>query len=234
VIDELLKVETPYGDCWHRYNDDGYGEHDDGSPFDGTGTGRAWPLLTGERAHYELARGNKERAEKLLEDMGNFSNEGGMIPEQIWDSEEIPEKELFPGRPSGSAMPLVWAHSEYMKLCRSVHDEDVFDMPLQTQERYIKQKKTVPFDFWRFNRKVSSISGEKKKLRIEAHDAFRLHWSPDGWETVKDTDSKYNRLGMHILDVDITSLKAGSAIKFTFYWPENDRWEGRDFEVKII
>ncbi len=30
-------------------------------PFDGTGIGRAWPLLTGERAHYELAAGRTAR-----------------------------------------------------------------------------------------------------------------------------------------------------------------------------
>ena len=48
VIDALLKVETPSGPTWHRYNDDGYGEHADGTPFDGTGIGRGWPLLTGE------------------------------------------------------------------------------------------------------------------------------------------------------------------------------------------
>ncbi|HYQ80545.1 MAG TPA: glycoside hydrolase family 15 protein, partial [Anaeromyxobacteraceae bacterium] len=40
VIDSLLRVETPAGPCWHRYNGDGYGEHPDGSPFDGTGVGR--------------------------------------------------------------------------------------------------------------------------------------------------------------------------------------------------
>src|SRR5205807_899128 len=60
AIDALLKVDLPQGPCWHRYNDDGYGEHDDGSPFDGTGRGRAWPLLTGERAHYELAAGRRD------------------------------------------------------------------------------------------------------------------------------------------------------------------------------
>jgi glucoamylase len=47
VLDALLKVETPYGPIWHRYNHDGYGEHADGAPFDGTGIGRAWPLLVG-------------------------------------------------------------------------------------------------------------------------------------------------------------------------------------------
>ena len=57
VIDALLRVKLPQGPCWYRYNGDGYGEHKDGSPFDGTGIGRPWPLLAGERAHYELAAG---------------------------------------------------------------------------------------------------------------------------------------------------------------------------------
>src|SRR5207253_3208139 len=57
VIDALLRVKLPQDYCWYRYNDDGYGEHEDGSPFDGTGIGRPWPLLAGERAHYELAAG---------------------------------------------------------------------------------------------------------------------------------------------------------------------------------
>ena len=69
AIDALLKVETPNGPCWKRYNEDGYGEHADGAPFDGTGIGRAWPLLTGERAHYELAAGRRQQAETLLHAM---------------------------------------------------------------------------------------------------------------------------------------------------------------------
>ncbi len=120
VIDALLKVETPSGPSWHRYNDDGYGEHEDGSPFDGTGIGRGWPLLTGERAHYELAAGRVENAKRLLATMESFANEGGLISEQVWDSPDIPERELHFGRPSGSAMPLVWAHAEYLKLRRSL------------------------------------------------------------------------------------------------------------------
>src|SRR6202011_6237887 len=54
VADALLKTETPWGPVCHRYNGDGYGEHDDGRPYDGTGRGRGWSLLTGERSHYEL------------------------------------------------------------------------------------------------------------------------------------------------------------------------------------
>ena len=108
VIDAVLKVDTPKGPCWHRYNHDGYGEHDDGSPFNGSGIGRAWPLLVGERAHYELAAGNIREARRLLGVMEALASDSGLISEQVWDTEPIPDKELFPGRPSGSARPLVW------------------------------------------------------------------------------------------------------------------------------
>ncbi|MEP6684805.1 MAG: glycoside hydrolase family 15 protein, partial [Parafilimonas sp.] len=105
VIDAMLKVETPNGDCWHRYNNDGYGEDKEGNPYDGAGIGRAWPLLTGERAHYEIAAGNMNEAKKLIQAMEAFSN-NSLLSEQIWDTEDIPEKELFFGQHSGSAMPL--------------------------------------------------------------------------------------------------------------------------------
>lgn len=233
AIDALLKTETPYGDLWHRYNRDGYGEHDDGRPFDGTGRGRGWPLLSGERGHYALAAGDKARARELLETMANFANEGGMIPEQVWDAPDIPSLELFFGRPSGSAMPLVWAHSEYLKLCRSLHDGKIFDMPPQTHSRYLEQEKTSAFDFWRFSRKLRAIS-KKKKLRVETHAPCRLHWSTDGWTTVRDTDSRDTGLGMHVVDLSLSRIKAGSTLQFTFFWPESGNWEGRDFSIEIV
>ena len=129
VIDAVLKVETPRGPRWHRYNGDAYGEKADGSPFDGKagGIGRAWPLLTGERAHYELAAGRRDEAIRLLHAMESFAGDGGMIPEQVWDADDIPERGLFRGGPSGSAMPLAWAHAEYLKLRRSLQDGHAFD-----------------------------------------------------------------------------------------------------------
>jgi glucoamylase len=233
AIDSLLKVETPMGELWHRYNHDGYGEHADGSPFNGTGIGRGWPLLTGERAHYELAAGNKERAAKLLGDMGNFSNEGGMIPEQIWDAEDIPEKELFFGKPAGSAMPLVWAHSEYMKICRSMHDGAVFDTPIQTRQRYLVQDKHSTLDFWRFSRKLTTVT-RRKKLRIEALAPFSLHWTKDDWASATDTQSRDTGIGVHLVDIPLSRLKAGSLIRFTFLWTGTGNWEGKDFQIEVV
>src|SRR5204863_296494 len=108
VADALLKLDTPAGPCWHRYNEDGYGEHDDGSAYDGSGRGRAWPLLTGERGHYELCCGRDVLPYLLA--MTRMTSPGGMLPEQVWDAAPIPARGLLPGRPTGSAMPLTLAH----------------------------------------------------------------------------------------------------------------------------
>jgi len=135
VIDALLRVETPRGPAWRRYNGDGYGEHEDGAPFDGTGVGRPWPLLTGERAHFELAAGRSDEATRLAGAFERFADHG-LLPEQVWDGPDVPSKELRAGGPSGSAMPLAWAHAEYLKLRRSLADKRVFDLPRGVHARY--------------------------------------------------------------------------------------------------
>jgi glucoamylase len=232
VIDALLKVETPSGSTWHRYNDDGYGEHKDGSPFDGTGIGRGWPLLTGERAHYELMAGRIENAKQLLSAMEAFANEGGLISEQVWDSPDIPIRELYFGKPSGSAMPLVWAHAEYLKLQRSLHDGRVFDLPPQTVQRYLTEKIVSPRMVWRFNHKIRSLPSGKI-LRIETIAPAVIHWSADNWNTVQDVKTLDVGLGIHIADLSTKVLPEGKQVKFTFYWPDADHWEGADFIVSI-
>jgi glucoamylase len=232
VVDALLKVDLPAGPCWHRYNDDGYGEHEDGRPFDGTGVGRAWPLLTGERAHYELAAGNRVRAEALLAALEGFASDGHLIPEQVWDAADIPERELFHGRPSGSAMPLAWAHAEHVKLLRSLADGRVFDMPPQPKERYQVQHVRPLRSIWRFNNKCRCLPAGRV-LRVELLTMASLHWSVDGWRTVQDTPTKDSGLGIHFADLDTASLKPGNAIVFTLYWPVEDRWEGVDYDISV-
>lgn len=232
VIDALLKVDTPCGPAWHRYNDDGYGEQANGSPFDGTGIGRAWPLLTGERAHYELAAGREDTAWDLLQTMERFANAGGMLPEQVWDAPDIPERELFFGRPSGSAMPLVWAHAEYVKLRRSLREQRVFDMPPETMQRYLIEKIGSSYACWRFNHKIRTMPAGTK-LRVEVLAPALVHWSADNWQTTQDTTTWNTDLGVHVADLPTESLPAGRQIIFTFYWPSADRWEGANFEIRV-
>ena len=232
VIDALLRVGLPQGPCWYRYNGDGYGEHEDGSPFDGTGIGRAWPLLAGERAHYELAAGRRDSAEALLRVM-EYSTEGSrLIPEQVWDAPEIPERELFTGKPSGSACPLVWAHAEYIKLRRSLRDGTIFDQPPQTVQRYVFEKRRCTIFTWRFNNKPRSIPCGKT-LRLDLLSPAMVHWSFDGWQTAQDSNTWDTGLGVHVVDLPTEKLTVGRQIVFTFYWIKENRWHGADFSVTV-
>ena len=232
IIDALLKIETPTGPTWHRYNGDGYGEHEDGTPFDGTGIGRGWPLLTGERAHYELARGQVAGAKGLLATMESFANEGGLISEQVWDSPDIAAHELHFGRPSGSAMPLVWAHAEHLKLRRSLEDGCVFDLPPQTVRRYLTDRTVSPRMIWRFNHKLRSMPSGKM-LRIETLAQVVIHWSADDWHTVQDATTRDTGLGIHTADLEVQKLSGGDRVDFTFQWLDAKRWEGVNFSVRI-
>jgi len=233
AIDALLAVELPQGPCWYRYNGDGYGEHKDGSAFDGTGIGRPWPLLAGERGHYALAARHRDEAEALLTVMENSTvGASRALPEQVWDAADIPALELFRGKPSGSACPLVWAHSEYIKLRRSIRDGKIFDQPPQTVQRYLKEKHVRQFFGWRFNNKTRSIP-RNKTLRLVLLTPARVHWSLDNWKTAQDNDAHDTGLGIFTLDLPTASLPPGSEAVFTFFWPQENRWEGTDYRVKI-
>lgn len=232
VIDAVLKVDTANGPAWHRYNDDGYGEHADGAPFNGTGIGRAWPLLTGERAHYELAAGRPDDAALLLRAMEAFANESGLISEQVWDVADIPRRELVNGCPSGSAMPLVWAHAEYLKLRRSLQDGRIFDLSPQCVARYLERKTASMMVAWRFNHRLRTLPAGKR-LRVEARTAAVVRWSVDEWHTTHDTFTKDSGLGLHAADLSTNELAAGSVIRFTFKWIEAGRWEGKNFAVQV-
>ena len=233
AIDALLAVELPQGPCWYRYNGDGYGEHKDGSPFDGTGIGRPWPLLAGERAHYCLAGGHRDEAEALLTVIQNStSGHGRLLPEQVWDSADIPALELFRGRPTGSACPLVWAHSEYIKLRRSIRDGRVFDQPPQPYQRYVIDKHGRQHWGWRSNNKTRTVP-RNQTLRLNLLSPALVHWSTDGWKTTHDNETRDTGLGLHVLNLPTAQLAAGEQVVFTFYWKQEERWEGKDYMVTV-
>jgi glucoamylase len=233
VIDDVLKVDTPHGPAWHRYNGDGYGEHDDGSAFDGTGVGRAWPLLTGERAHYELAAGRHARAESLARAMEGFAGDSLLLPEQVWDAPSLPDRELVIGEASGSARPLVWAHAEYLKLRRSLADGAVFDRPAQAAERYLGgQACAVSFAVWRFNNKRREMA-PGKILRVETLAPATIRWGWNDGPMPNDVPTVDTGLGVYFADLETAGHPAGDTVSFTFFWLDADRWEGTNFRVVI-
>lgn len=233
VVDSLAKGDTKTGPIWYRYNDDGYGEHSDGSAYDGVGIGRGWPLLAGERAHYELARGRPDLAVQLLRVMRAQTSDGGMLPEQVWDGDDLPGRELINGRATGGAMPLVWAHAEYAKLVRSLSDGAVFDMPDRPYDRYVRRNVQARHAVWSHANRARAMR-PCRALRVQTCRHAVVHWSPDGWKTRCDRATREaGTLGVWAADLDTGALAPGAAVNFTLYYPEDQRWEGRDYRVLV-
>lgn len=231
VVDAILRVGTPFGPCWLRYNNDGYGQRADGGPYQGWGKGRPWPLLTGERAHYELAAGSD--IFRYIETMEQFSTPAGMLPEQIWDEADRPDLGLELGRPTGAAMPLMWAHAEYIKLLRSRHDGRVFDLIEPVRQRYLEgvREDGPPVEIWKHMRQPAMI-GSGSVLRVQAAEHFLLRWSTDDWHSSAESSALPTGLGVHYVDI-YTPENSINTITFTFFWTDRDEWEGRDYTVGV-
>jgi len=229
VVDAVLKVDTPFGPCWRRYNHDGFGQRDDGASYNGWGVGRAWPLLTAERGHYELAAGRD--AEPYLRALEKFSGGIGLIPEQIWDAPDLPSRHFFLGRKTGAAMPLLWAHAEYVKLRHSVVDGKSCDVIEPAYDRYVRgHREHRPIEVWKFNRQVPMIA-VGTRLRIQATSPFLLHWTSDEW--LHSTDTRSTTTSVDIDFVDLPLPQQNTTIRFTFLWVDENRWEGKDYTVEF-
>jgi glucoamylase len=233
VIDAVLKVDLGYGPGWRRYSGDKYGEQADGQPFQHKqGIGRAWPLFAGERGHYELAAGRPAEAARMLRLMEQAATDTGLIPEQVWDAADIPEKGLFRGRPTTSACPLAWAHAEYIKLLRSVRDGRVFDQPRQTVQRYANGHPQPLVRLWGLKDQIPELP-VGHTLRISLLEPAVVRWSTDGWKGAHEVETRDTGLGAFVADLPTDRAAAGGEVVFTFHWNTPDRWEGTDFRVAV-
>ncbi|WP_036481065.1 glycoside hydrolase family 15 protein [Myxosarcina sp. GI1] len=200
VVDKILKTNTPYGAVWKRYNHDGHGQRDDGTAWSNWGTGRSWTLLTGERGQYELAAGNDPT--HYIKAMEGFASCTGLLPEQVWDAPDIPQQHMYCGRPTGSAMPLLWSHSEYIKLLRSAADGRVFDYIPEVGDRYDSRTDCQLLEIWKPNRQINRVK-PNYTLRIQDKNAFQLEWSVDKWQTRHKQDSVATVLNINYVDLSI-------------------------------
>ena len=231
VIDAVIMTDTPAGPTWHRYNHDGYGQQADGGPFTQFGVGRVWPLLTGERGHYELAAGRS--TETCIRAMEGLASTTGLLPEQAWDQADEPRIYMFLGQPTGSAMPLMWAHAEYIKLLRSTADGKVYDTIPEVAERYLSRSgERKRLEVWKQNRQVRFMhAGEA--LRVQGDAPFTLRWSSDDWKSEHDAKSTRNALEIDYVDLTDAPKSPGVCIRFTFLWTEGSRWEGKNYDVTV-
>ena len=234
VVDHVLKRDTPNGPCWRRYNHDGYGQRKDGGPYMGWGQGRAWPLLTGERAHYELAAGRDPKP--YITAMERFASIGGMLPEQVWDYADFPQEDMYFGQSAGSAQPLVWAHSEYIKLLKSTVDGKVFDCISVVRDRYAvaagQRKFKSNLEIFQATRPVKTLAAGMT-LRFVNPQRFQVLYTTDNWATSMKVESHAVGYAGFFADIATVAGQNGK-LMFTAYWPGEDKWEGKNFEVTLV
>jgi glucoamylase len=230
IADALLQVETPLGIAYHRYNEDGYGEHADGSPYDGSGIGRAWPLLTGERGHLELQLGRDPLP--YLEMMTRMTGPTGLIPEQVWDGPPLRERGLEPGKPTGGVMPLVWAHAEFLKLLWARRQKRPIEL-LNSLEKHLRRKTAKMGTWhWRTDTPFDALAPDRDLL-VEMESPFVLHMGFDGWKAVEDRSSAALAFGMHGVRLGKDELAGERVLDFTRYFSRDSKWEGNDYHIRI-
>jgi glucoamylase len=232
VIDRVIKHDLPQGPGWRRYNHDGYGQKEDGGAFDGTGVGRCWPILTGERGHYELAAGRDPKP--FIAAMEQFANQGGMISEQLWDAKDMKGDGMKRGRPTGAAMPLCWSHAEYVSLVRSRHDGVCFDRVEPAFQRYVGEPVKSRHEIWSLRHPTRCVAGGKIFRIILAEEAT-IVWSTDAWKQTNKSASKHESgLNLWFVDFPTKDWPVGTVLTFTCFWERDQRWQGRNWEVKVV
>ncbi len=169
VIDQMLRVVTPNGDGFYRYNRDGYGEMYDGRPWNWdlkyTGKGHLWALLSGERGEYEIAECGMRNADlsKPSAPTGVLSPRPesrsinqtclakphlrldamlGFANEGLMIPEQVWDKpnSAFPfGEGAGSATPLAWSMAQYVRLAVNLKRGKNIDTPDVVALRYVNK-----------------------------------------------------------------------------------------------
>lgn len=142
VLKQSINQQNP---AWFRYNFDGYGEHNDGTNYNGTGVGRLWPIFTAERGMYSIASsGSGSAGSSYLSAIKTYATPEGFIPEQVWSNNTtlpaswsvVTPSPYSVGTPTKSMAPLNWAMGEYISLLASIQAGKVVDIPAVVCARY--------------------------------------------------------------------------------------------------
>ena len=165
--------------------------------------------------------------------MENFANAGQMLPEQVWPLPDSSDGTFKLGEPTGSAMPLCWAHAEYITLTKSAEAGRPLDRPDCVYQRYVENQTKGSTEFWLFARRTTRIL-QGKTLTILVKGAATVRYSFDNWQTRQDAATRSHNLGLNTVTLDESdALMPGTQICFTFHWHDDDRWENENFLITV-
>lgn len=231
VVDGELRNDTPSGPLYYRYQHDGYGNTADGGPFLGLddGIGRPWPLLAGERGHLALLSGGS--ADEYLAAMMKSSGDGGLFPEQVWDT--APVKLFEPGKPAGSAMPLVWAHAEFIKLLWARQHGQSYEALEAVKDRYLTGTPAPQVTFWTTNAPVFKLTPHLD-LCIQDTQPFTLHFGfgdAQQWTDIQDREAAAGVFGLWQVKFTAQELIGKGELHFTRR--SGEHWENQNWRVEL-
>ncbi|HEX6548259.1 MAG TPA: glycoside hydrolase family 15 protein, partial [Candidatus Dormibacteraeota bacterium] len=221
TADAVLRSELPGGHAWRRYVGDTYGEKSDGSPWrPGAGVGRPWPLLAAARGHVLLGRGDP--VAETVAALETFAGPELLLPEQVWDAEDDPERGLVRGRATGSAAPLGWAHAEYLKLLAAVAGSSQPDLVDPARRRYAAPPPDPAFVWHSGHDFKTFLAGRRVLLQLPRRGAVR--WSGDGWRTFAEIPLASTGLDLWIAELPTQTAPPGVVVEWTAHY--EDGWEG--------
>jgi glucoamylase len=143
---------------------------------------------------------------------------------------------MYFGQSAGSAQPLVWAHSEYVKLLKSTVDGKVFDCISCVKARYGIHAEERTFksnlEIFQRTRPIQRLAAGMT-LRFVNPERFEVTYTTDNWATTMRLESRPVGYAGFFADLATTPGQTGKLI-FTAYWPDEHEWLGRNYEVTLV
>jgi glucan 1,4-alpha-glucosidase len=218
MMDETIRVDTPAGPAFYRYNGDGYGElerGDEGAPWaiDAEGKGRLWPIFTGERGEYELVAGTEDgplAPEAMLRTMAEFANSGRMLAEQVWDHDHATDYNWTFGEGTGSATPLAWSMAQFVRLAHGIDNGYPVETPAFIRERYQERETGAEPSLWvdtefKGDRMVVSGETDGEAVAIKTRSET-VYVEPDDGAFTTEVDIQYGENTVVVAAADDTDL----------------------------
>ena len=128
--------------------------------------------------------------------MESFAGPELMIPEQVWDRDDLPAKGLFKGKGTGSAAPLGWAHAAYLGLLCAISGATLPDLVAPARRRYSNAPRPDPAYVWSHSHQITSFRAGRSYLNLIAQPAERK-WS--WWGRVIFYHSDIDALHAHVI-----------------------------------
>jgi glucoamylase len=131
----------------------------------------------------------------------------------VWDDAPIPSRRLYPGKPTGSAMPLAWTHAEFVKLVLSSQVGTSSDCPRAVFARYGGRTPVPRTTVWSERAPVVDfVAG--CDLRVNLQSASVVRWRVDRAGEWREIATQPGLPGVHCAVLPTRGLATASRVEF--------------------